>query len=329
MLLVPDERIIVKMKFGSHLYGTATPESDTDFKGVFLPSKEEILLGRIPKSISLSTKKGDLKNTSQDVDTELYSLHYFIKLACDGETAAMDMLHAPESMLLATSDIWKAVIIRRHRFYTKNLKAFVGYARKQASKYGVRGSRLNDASRVIEFFTGLHSSALTLSEVWDALPSGEHIFKYPARPEHNNKRLYEVCGRKIPESAQVSYANSIVYKFYSNYGERAVLAAKNEGIDWKAVSHAFRAAFQVKEILTEEKITFPLKEAEYLLAVKQGKLDYLTEVAPRLDELMAEVEKLSEKSLLPMEVDRGYWDTFIYSVCHAYLTLNKPEATCR
>lgn len=36
--------LIVKMKFGSHLYGTNTEDSDVDYKGVFLPSKKEILL---------------------------------------------------------------------------------------------------------------------------------------------------------------------------------------------------------------------------------------------------------------------------------------------
>jgi predicted nucleotidyltransferase len=38
-------RIIVKMKFGAHLYGTATSDSDLDYKGIFLPTKEQLLLG--------------------------------------------------------------------------------------------------------------------------------------------------------------------------------------------------------------------------------------------------------------------------------------------
>ena len=48
-------KIIVKMKFGAHLYGTATPDSDMDYKGIFLPTKEELLLGRVPKSYNYST----------------------------------------------------------------------------------------------------------------------------------------------------------------------------------------------------------------------------------------------------------------------------------
>ena len=41
--------LIVKMVFGSHLYGTNTPQSDKDFKGVFMPTNEQIYLGKIPK----------------------------------------------------------------------------------------------------------------------------------------------------------------------------------------------------------------------------------------------------------------------------------------
>ena len=65
-----DNELIFKCYFGSHLYGTANKSSDSDFKGIFLPSQEQVLLGKIPKSINNSTKKGDGKNTSEDVDIE-------------------------------------------------------------------------------------------------------------------------------------------------------------------------------------------------------------------------------------------------------------------
>ena len=93
-------KLIVKMKFGSHLYGTNTDKSDVDYKGVFLPSKTEILLNKVPKCKSFSTGNDSNKNMPFDIDEEIYSLHYFIKLACDGQTVAMDMIHAPEKMLI-------------------------------------------------------------------------------------------------------------------------------------------------------------------------------------------------------------------------------------
>jgi hypothetical protein len=58
-------------------------------------------------------------------------------------------------------------------------------------------------------------------------------------------------------------------------------------------------------------ITFPLKNAKFLMQVKQGKLDYLTEVAPVLESLMEEVEELARRSDLPEMVDKAFWDHFI------------------
>ena len=43
------DQIICLMKFGSHLYGTNTTDSDTDYKGVYMPTKRQILLGKCPK----------------------------------------------------------------------------------------------------------------------------------------------------------------------------------------------------------------------------------------------------------------------------------------
>lgn len=319
-----ERNLIVKMIFGSHLYGTNTPRSDMDYKGVFMPTAEEILLGKIPRSINSSTKKrGDDKNSAEDVDTEFYSLHYFISLACEGETAALDMLHAPANMLIESSPIWDEIVANREKFYTKNLKAFIGYARRQASKYGIKGSRLNDAKTVLDFLMSKNQS-LRLSNIWAELPTGEHIFKQP--PNVNGERMYEVCGRKINESAHVSYSLDIVKRFHDAYGERAKQAADNKGIDWKAVSHALRAAYQVRQILTEGTITFPLKEAGFLILVKNGAYGYLDEVAPELEALMNEVENLAEKSTLPEKADRKYWERFI--IKHArqeVLPLTQPQ----
>lgn len=148
-----NEKTIVRMVFGSHLYGCEDETSDKDFKGIFMPTKEQIFLGKIPKVLPTDEPKrkkaeGE-KNTADDVDTEIYSLHYFIKLACEGQTVALDMLHAPDAMILGSSDIWTEIVANKEKFYTKNLKAFVGYARRQASRYGIRSGRLGNLRKVI------------------------------------------------------------------------------------------------------------------------------------------------------------------------------------
>lgn len=63
--------------------------------------------------------------------------------------------------------------------------------------------------------------------------------------------------------------------------------------------------------MAEKTIIFPLREAPYLIDVKMGKLDYTGEVLPRLEELMDEIERLSQKSDLPEKVNRAFWDDFL------------------
>ncbi len=310
---------IVKMKFGSHLYGTNTPDSDLDYKGVFLPTKREVFIGRIPKTDSYSTGSDKSKNTSKDIDTDLHSIHHFIALACKGETEAIDMLHAPDSMLIETSATWEAIVSERERFYTRELKAFVGYARRQAAKYGIKGSRLNAAEEFLELtkgWEGWDGGRANLSTVWKALPINDHC--HHIETNSSGVRQYQICGKILQSTMKVEYARRIIRFFRDNYGERAKLAADNKGIDWKAVSHAMRAAYQVLELLIHGTITFPRPEAELLLAVKQGKCDYLTQVAPWLESVMEEVEFASSVSTYPTKVDKIYWEDFIVRTLEEY-----------
>jgi hypothetical protein len=311
---------IVKMIYGSHLYGTSTPESDQEYKGVYMPSKRDIYIGRISRSLTNNTKKDKgegVKNTPNDIDDEFYSLHHFISLACEGQTVALDMLHAPDDMILKKNWIWDEIIKNREKFYTKNLKAFIGYARRQAAKYGIKGSRLDDAKRFIDALSGSAEES-RLADIWGSLPRGEHIY-YPGK-DRNNIEQVQICGKTFQATSRISYTLPIITNFYENYGKRAQQAANNENIDWKAISHAVRAALQVKELLIDNTITFPLKDAQVVTDIKFGKLDYTTEVTPLLDTLIDEVEELSRKSTLPEKTDRKYWDDFIIRVVQEELS---------
>lgn len=302
--------VIMKCKFGSHLYGTSTPQSDTDYKGVALPTWKQIALGRIPKHMEhSSTGIAHAKNTAEDVDTEIFSIHEFIKLASEGQTIALDMLHAPLSMLEECGSVWKDIILNRHKFYTNESHAFVGYARKQAAKYGVKGSRLSDAKRVLEW---LHEQPVTarLHEVDSTFPVGEHIHKELSK---GGITQYTVCGKSLQVTCTVGYCIPIVENYYKNYGDRARKAAMDEGIDWKAVSHAVRAAYQIKELLVHKTITFPRPEAKLLTDIKTGKLSYST-VGPLLDMLIDEVEVLAANSDLPDKPDTEFWEDFLLDV---------------
>ena len=211
-----DLNIIVKIRFGSNLYGTNTPDSDEDFLGVYLPTKEQILLQRVDKSVTFNDKKSDgERNTSGDVDCKYYSLHHFIKLACEGQTEAIDMLHAPDNMIIEKNYIWDLIVYHRDKFYTRNLKAFVGYAQKQAAKYGIRGSRLNTCKEVMDLLklyeTNYRNEPRKVREIWELLPDLEHT--QMLGENKNGIREYKICGKIIQETVTCTYAYGILEKY--------------------------------------------------------------------------------------------------------------------
>jgi len=121
--------ILVKMVFGSHLYGLNTPESDRDYKGVYVPEVHSLLHSQPKKSIRETTKQ-DMrsKSTFEDEETEILSLQYYAQLLSEGNTFALDMIHArPEHLIINTSG-WELLQTNRRIFYSKKMAAFVSYS---------------------------------------------------------------------------------------------------------------------------------------------------------------------------------------------------------
>jgi hypothetical protein len=309
-------KTIVKMFYGSQLYGLSTPESDTDIRGIFLPDIDSILLGKIPRSISENVKlSSGVKNSAGDIDCEMFSLHHFINMACEGNTIALDMLHAPTEMLIESSDIWYSLTSNRSKFYTKKLKSYLGYARNQAHKYGDKGSRLKSAMMVQDYLGSIPAGpgpySFLMSYIWDRLPTDENVKFVDTETPYGPKTFYEVCGRKIEKTLTTTAALDVVNNVVKKYGERSKKSL--DGTDWKSVTHAVRACIQLHELYTEGTITFPLKERDLLMRIKAGEIDFETVVSPMLDTLIDQVEVLCASSVFPEKVDRHFWNEFILS----------------
>lgn len=309
--------ILMATVFGSKLYGTATPESDTDYKGVFLPSVKNIILQQVPKAMCEHTKKNkESKNTADDFDQEIYSLHYFLKLACAGETVAIDMLHVPLEKLEVCTDIWENIYSNRSKFYTKKLNSYLGYCRTQAAKYGIKGSRLSTVKEFLNFLSEYNNDYTKLIDIYDKVPEIEHLHKVTIENcRGNDPRAIEICGKKFMVNSKITQIVHALSSFYNAYGERAKKAEKNEGIDWKAISHAFRAGYQLKEIYETGDLIYPLKDAKFLTDIKIGKYHYLNDcIGEKLEQLIDSVYVLADKSSYPEKVDNEYWDEFILNV---------------
>ena len=318
---------IVRMVFGSHMYGLDTPNSDMDYKGIYLPELDDLLLGTAAKNISHSTGNDDSKNTADDIDDDWYSLGEFLKLATKGETVALDMLHVNPDLVSVEIDpdygyIWEELVSNRHKFYTKNLKAYMGYVKRQAAKYGLKGSRISAMREAIAALNKVPGNEIPLYTIWDSLPENEyaHKIELPGANDVMNN-FYEVNGKKYQDTNTIEYTLERIEKALSGYGARALLAEKNEGVDWKAVSHALRAGYQLRGVLQNGLFGYPLAETEFLRGVKSGELDYKTEVSPVLEALVEEIDELVLTADLPDKVDTKHWNNWLLDVYRGALII--------
>ena len=306
------------MIFGSHLYGLETENSDTDYKGIFMPTREQVLLGRVPRTYSEKTGSDTGKNTKDDVDFESFSLHEFVRLALTGETIALDMLHARPEHIVSDSplvSVFQEMQNHRTQFYSRDMKAYLGYVRRQASKYGVKGGRLaaaNDVFNKLKYYEKL-DAYVTIEDIRYKLPAGEYTgwITQEERSSGATLHFYEVCGRKIQSTLSITQAIDVVKKIVDGYGERARLAESNEGIDWKAVSHALRAGYQLRDIYKKGDFEYPLDQTMFLYNVKGGMLDFKSQVQPELEDLVNEVEGLAQDSTYPAKPDHKAWEEWL------------------
>jgi hypothetical protein len=316
---VGEREILVQIKFGSHLYGTNTPQSDLDYKSVYVPSAREILLQKVTGSLAIGkkTKAEGERNSPADIDNECYSLQRFLGLVSEGQTVAIDMLFAPEPMI--TSDIWSLIQNNRERLLTKKSAAFVGYCRTQANKYGIKGSRVAAAKNALARFEQLESEHGTTAKVGDFFGPDDEVIDEHTRtlrketPNGRVERYFECCNRMVGFTNTVKEAASMFRKIHENYGARAQLAKSNQGVDWKALSHAVRVGREAIELLSTHQVTFPLPYAAHILEIKQGKLPY-EEVAKEIEWLLAEVERQSEISTLQDSPDYQFIDDLVANV---------------
>lgn len=323
-------RKLVTIKFGSHLYGTTTPASDIDFKSIYVPAARDILLQRVKGSVNNHRQKAEKeKNLPGEVEEESYSLQRYLELAAEGQTVALDILFAPEwSMTEAPAPEWQEVIANRHRILTKRSAAFIGYCRQQANKYGIKGSRIAAARKALALLEKLvmdHGTTRKLgdfdTQIAAEIADVEHMVVVDI-PLASGKdiRHWDVCGRKLPYTSSIKNARDITQRLVDEYGQRALLAESQQGVDWKALSHAVRVGTQAIEVLQTAHVTFPLPNAAHVLAIKTGAVPY-QEVSAEIEGLLERVEAEAERSSLPSTPDFDWINDFVARVYR--------EAVCR
>lgn len=312
-------KTILKTEFGSKIYGTSVPTSDTDYKSIFIPDGKDLILQRAPKHLQQNTKSDQTKkNDSSDVDHEMFSIQSYCKLLAESQTPCLDVLFSPKEFHVIEESEFGLIYENKSIFLNKSVTAMLGYTKQQAAKYGIKGFRVSAVKESLDYisqfekFDKLHHHWAKIQHFVRDL-NNEHVKII----ELNNKNTesvepaIEICNRKYSWHKPVREVIGSLTEIYSEYGHRAKMAEENRGVDWKAMYHAVRVSFQTEELLLTHQITFPRPEAKLLLNIRRGDLPY-KQVAEIIENRMLETDSWVAKSTLPEIPDYQKIEELVY-----------------
>ena len=339
--------VIFRGVWGSHAFGTATPESDTDTLGVYVLRPEAYLsLIEPPQQIA------DERN-----DNRFYSLRNFLGLAANANPNILDALHLPQDCVLASTPYWEMVQAKRSMFLSRKVcQTYCDYAMGQIKKARGCNKRIHnpqpeepptpedfcfalmtDPSGRPARPVPLKASGIRLERCHAAAleNSGElyRLYDYgeTARGVFRNGML--VC-ESIPKEDEATRFLTLMM-FNKNAFEQAKSKhrqywdwrrTRNEArwrsqeaglldYDSKNLMHTFRLLYSALNILTvgEPLVRFSGEKLQELRDIRAGRFTY-SELVTKAEALSAQLAALRDTSRLPEAADLQQVDALLLDV---------------
>lgn len=325
---------------GSHAYGMARPESDTDYRGVVLPpfDYEVGLLQNFEQATSGWGKDAN----GEPIDCVIQGFRKFLKLALDCNPNIIELLFSDPDVHVVRHPWFKEVIDIRRSFLSRNARhRFSGYAMSQLKRIMthrrwllhpppeptrtkfdlpkrslIPGDQREAAEKIIQHqldswefdWEGLDEATKIAIRgelertLLEMKLGAEQRFDAAARLAGFSEDFLEVLKKER------AYRNAI--KDFANYRkwERERNRARHEleakyGFDTKHGSHLVRLLRMGLEILETGEVLVKRPDAAELLAIRNGAWSYerLIEWASAQ---MEKVKEASDTSDLPKQPDR-------------------------
>lgn len=271
--------IILLALGGSRAYGTNLPTSDTDIRGIALPTKEMVV-----------GIDGDFEQASNsDTDTVIYSLIKMVKLLLNCNPNCIEILgDRPEDYLLISDEGQKILDIKSAFLSKKAINSFGGYATAQYNRleHGLLGNGENDDKKVkmmkhsldcmMAAFNEEHKNCGTVAEIKEF----NGVLRLTGSFDSNVDDIE--CLLKQIRSINDEYGN--INK--RNTKKTDVKLAKH-------MMHLIRLYLMGIDLNAEGKIiTYREKEHDLLMSIRNG--DYMTEdgfhVIPEFYDLLQDIQ---------------------------------------
>ena len=330
------DRVIFRAVWGSHAFGTATPESDRDTVGVFVMEKSHYLTAAEPVE-----QLADARN-----DNCFYALKKFLELAGNANPNILDSLFIPADCVLLSTPCWRKLQENRNLFVSKLAgKSYGEYALAQIRKAKGRNKRVHnpqperppepgDFCRFIPLDgempgrpADLKSAGIDLAEYHiSAVENSSELFRlyhYGKTAKGVFRNGMPVCESIPLEDEKRRFAGLLVFNkdafehaksqhrqywtWRRNRNESRWIDQERGLLDYDAknMMHTFRLLYSGLNIMRngEPLVRFSGDRLAELVAIRAGRFPY-GELMEKAQELFDELVSLRERAELPEAADR-------------------------
>jgi len=343
-----DDRTIFSTIVGSKAYGTDTPESDTDVRGIAIMDNLKYYFGYLDKFEQFENKIDDIV---------IYDIRKAFKLISEANPNMLDLLFADDKFHQYVHPIFERVLADRDKFLSTNVRfRYTGYAASQLGRIKTHRSwLLNPPKKKPERSDfGLPERKLlskdhmgAFQQVMANLLRGttEYLnFSDETKEELKNANWVGLVQRRgapeecLSEVQQITGASDAwmdalqreqkyitAKRHFDSYQQwktgrnqkRAELEQKF-GYDTKHAMHLVRLMRMGKEILETGKVIVFRPDREELLEIRNGSWEYerVEEYANRMEK---EIIELYETSSLPKNPDRVFLNNLCIEIIEDYL----------
>ena len=251
---------------GSHAYGTNTPTSDLDIRGVALNRKEDIL-----------TNQNFEQFVNEETDTTIYSFNKIITLLTNCNPNTIEILGLKPEHYLYLSPIGQELIDNRHLFLSKKaIQSFGGYANQQLYRLNQKAAhQLSQSELEKHILNTLEFMRHDFSTKYSSFPE-DSIKLYideAVQPGYDTEIFMDVTLTHYPLRDYCSMWNELqnTVKSYNKIGQRNEKALTHGKIA-KHMMHLIRLYMMCIDILEKEEIiTYRSKEHDLLMDIRNGK----------------------------------------------------------
>lgn len=277
---------------GSYAYGTNTPISDTDLRGICIAPRS-LVLSAFQKFEQFEDKVGG--------DCVIYDLRKFVNLACECNPSLIELFFIDPKHWQIKTKWWLRLLENKHLFLsTKAQHTFSGYAHQQLKRMQThikwlekapQEPRPQDYNLTPELVMGNDEvQAYDFLEKEGGIKFSEEIIRLMSRVKGYRQALKD-------------YRNFKEWQANRN-PKRAAIEAEF-GLDLKHASHLVRLTLYGEELLKSGAITMgDPQKIETIKAVRYGKWSF-EEIMRFTEGIDKRLEECAHHSALPHDPDRN------------------------